>query len=138
MQSCATSAELGGSWRVSTISISRIGTMNQGRWAGAAAFGVRRACSRFFARVPKRRQAGRTPNASRTSLSLGEHHASWAVSGVPPTRLENPRTFMQNLVEDFLQHLRNERGQAENTQKTYAALLGKFVSWADGHGLTDW
>jgi integrase/recombinase XerD len=45
---------------------------------------------------------------------------------------------MQNLVEDFLQHLRNERGQAENTQKTYAALLGKFVSWADGHGLTDW
>ena len=30
---------------------------------------------------------------------------------------------MQNLVEDFLQYLRHERGQAEHTQKTYAALL---------------
>src|SRR5436309_8582181 len=28
---------------------------------------------------------------------------------------------VQALVEDFLQYLRNERGQAENTQKTYAA-----------------
>src|SRR6266568_2041864 len=45
---------------------------------------------------------------------------------------------MQNLVEDFLQYLRNERGHAENTQKTYAALLGKFVAWARGQGLSDW
>src|SRR6266567_4033361 len=45
---------------------------------------------------------------------------------------------MQNLIEDFLQHLRNERGQAENTQKTYAALLGKFVAWAASQQLTDW
>jgi len=45
---------------------------------------------------------------------------------------------MQNLVEDFLQYLRNERGQSENTQKTYAALLGKFVSWAAAHQLADW
>jgi integrase/recombinase XerD len=45
---------------------------------------------------------------------------------------------MQPLVEDFLQYLRNERGQSENTQKTYAALLGKFVSWAAAHHLTDW
>jgi len=45
---------------------------------------------------------------------------------------------MQNLVEDFLQYLRNERGHAENTQKTYAALLGKFVAWAQGQGLSDW
>ena len=45
---------------------------------------------------------------------------------------------MHNLVEDFLQYLRNERGQAENTQKTYAALLGKFVAWAQGHQLTEW
>lgn len=45
---------------------------------------------------------------------------------------------MQVLVEDFLQHLRNERGQAENTQRTYAALLGKFVAWAEGQGLSDW
>ena len=45
---------------------------------------------------------------------------------------------MQNLVEDFLQHLRHERGQAEHTQRTYAALLGKFVAWADRQGLKDW
>lgn len=45
---------------------------------------------------------------------------------------------MQNLVEDFLQYLRHERGQAEHTQRTYAALLGKFVAWAGGQGLTDW
>ncbi|HVV73475.1 MAG TPA: tyrosine recombinase, partial [Verrucomicrobiae bacterium] len=45
---------------------------------------------------------------------------------------------MQNLVEDFLQHLRHERGQSENTQRTYAALLQKFVTWAGGLGLTQW
>src|SRR5262245_50273030 len=44
---------------------------------------------------------------------------------------------MRNLVEDFLQHLRHERGQAEHTQRTYAALLNKFVSWAEAKGL-DW
>jgi len=45
---------------------------------------------------------------------------------------------MQNLVEDFLQYLRNERGQSERTQETYAALLGKFVKWAETQGLSDW
>ncbi len=45
---------------------------------------------------------------------------------------------MNLLVEDFLQYLRHERGQAEHTQKTYAALLGKFIAWAGKHGLTDW
>jgi integrase/recombinase XerD len=45
---------------------------------------------------------------------------------------------MQALVEDFLQYLRHERGQADNTAKTYAALLGKFVAWAEKQGLTDW
>ena len=45
---------------------------------------------------------------------------------------------MQTLVEDFLQYLRHERGQAEHTQKTYAALLGKFIAWAAANGLTDW
>ncbi|MBI3416302.1 MAG: tyrosine recombinase [Verrucomicrobia bacterium] len=45
---------------------------------------------------------------------------------------------MQTLVEDFLQYLRHERGQAEHTQKTYAGLLGKFVAWAAANGLTDW
>jgi site-specific recombinase XerC len=45
---------------------------------------------------------------------------------------------MNLLVEDFLQYLRHERGQAEHTQKTYAALLGKFIAWAGKQGLTDW
>jgi integrase/recombinase XerD len=42
------------------------------------------------------------------------------------------------LVEDFLQHSRHERGQAEHTQRTYAALLNKFVGWAEKEGLDDW
>ncbi|HEV2210543.1 MAG TPA: tyrosine recombinase [Verrucomicrobiae bacterium] len=45
---------------------------------------------------------------------------------------------MRPLVEDFLQHLRHERGQAEHTQRTYAALLGKFLTWAERQGLKDW
>ena len=45
---------------------------------------------------------------------------------------------MQNLVEDFLQYLRHERGQSDNTAKTYAALLGKFTSWAGKEKLMDW
>src|SRR6266496_2258206 len=45
---------------------------------------------------------------------------------------------MHSLVEEFLQHIRHERGQAEHTQRTYAALLGKFVNWAGAQGLTDW
>ena len=45
---------------------------------------------------------------------------------------------MQNLVEDFLQFLRHERGQSDNTARTYAALLGKFTAWATGQGITDW
>ena len=45
---------------------------------------------------------------------------------------------MQNLVEDFLQYLRHERGQADNTARTYAALLGKFTGWAAKQKLTDW
>src|SRR5690242_18544190 len=45
---------------------------------------------------------------------------------------------MQALVEDFLEHLRHERGQSDHTQKTYAALLKKFVHWAGQQKLTDW
>lgn len=45
---------------------------------------------------------------------------------------------MQALVEDFLQYLRNERGQAECTQATYATLLGRFVAWAGAQGLHEW
>jgi integrase/recombinase XerD len=45
---------------------------------------------------------------------------------------------VQTLVEDFLQYLRHERGQAEHTQRTYAALLNKFTAWAAAEKLTDW
>lgn len=45
---------------------------------------------------------------------------------------------MQELVEDFIQHLRNERGLAEPSQATYFSLLGQFVRWAEGRGLRDW
>lgn len=45
---------------------------------------------------------------------------------------------MQNLVEDFLQYLRHERGLAEHTQKTYAGLLHRFVGWANAQNITDW
>ncbi len=45
---------------------------------------------------------------------------------------------MQALVEDFLQYLRHERGQAEHTQRTYAGLLGRFIAWAEKEKLTDW
>ena len=45
---------------------------------------------------------------------------------------------MQNLIEDFLQYLRHERGQAEHTQKTYAGLLNKFTSWAASQNINDW
>jgi integrase/recombinase XerD len=45
---------------------------------------------------------------------------------------------MEALVEDFLQHLRHERGQAEHTQRTYAALLKKFVAWATEKDLRSW
>jgi len=45
---------------------------------------------------------------------------------------------VQILVEDFLTYLRHERGQSENTQRTYAALLNKFVGWAGRQGLNNW
>jgi integrase/recombinase XerD len=45
---------------------------------------------------------------------------------------------MNELVEDFLQYLRNERGQSEQTQKTYAGLLQKFLHWADQQKLRNW
>ena len=45
---------------------------------------------------------------------------------------------MQSLIEDFLFYLRHERGQSDLTQKTYAALLGHFVTWANAQGITDW
>jgi len=61
--------------------------------------------------------------------------------GLPLPRqagLAPAREQLNALVEDFLQHLRHERGQAEHTQRTYAALLNKFVSWAQTQELKDW
>ncbi len=45
---------------------------------------------------------------------------------------------MHALVEDFLQYLRHERGQAEHTQRTYKALLDRFIAWAGTRGIRDW
>jgi len=45
---------------------------------------------------------------------------------------------VQALVEDFLIHLRHERGQSEATQKTYAHALNRFVEWATRNELQDW
>jgi integrase/recombinase XerD len=45
---------------------------------------------------------------------------------------------MEALVEDFLVHIRNERGQADHTQRTYSALLRKFLSWAANKKIADW
>jgi integrase/recombinase XerD len=40
-------------------------------------------------------------------------------------------------VEEFLIHVRHERGQADHTQRTYAALLGRFVRWTEQQGLSE-
>jgi integrase/recombinase XerD len=45
---------------------------------------------------------------------------------------------MEALVEDFLQYVRNERGQAEHTQRTYSALLNRFVCWSQEHQIANW
>lgn len=45
---------------------------------------------------------------------------------------------MDELVDEFLQHLRHERGQSENTQRTYAAVLRRFVDWAGAAGIRNW
>jgi integrase/recombinase XerD len=45
---------------------------------------------------------------------------------------------MHALVEDFVQYLRHERGQAENTQRTYLGLLNRVITWAQRQGLQDW
>jgi integrase/recombinase XerD len=42
------------------------------------------------------------------------------------------------LVEEFLQYLRHERGQSDQTQKTYKTLLDRFMVWANNHDLVEW
>jgi integrase/recombinase XerD len=69
--------------------------------------------------------------------------AGWNVNGLAltwpvPRGTLRGMAQMEPLVEDFLQYLRNERGQADNTQKTYASLLGRFVAWAQEQKLDDW
>jgi hypothetical protein len=69
-------------------------------------------------------------------MSAFTYSESWMVQNVP---LE-PGSEMDflDLVEDFLQYLRHERGESDNTAKTYAALLGHFTAWAAEQGITDW
>jgi integrase/recombinase XerD len=45
---------------------------------------------------------------------------------------------LKTLVENFLVHLRHERGQAELTERTYAALLNRFCDWARTQHINDW
>ncbi|MGC8742410.1 MAG: site-specific tyrosine recombinase/integron integrase [Verrucomicrobiia bacterium] len=46
---------------------------------------------------------------------------------------------MEDLLEDFLVHLRHERGLAENTQKTYKFLLDKFIEFVKNkRGISAW
>jgi len=45
---------------------------------------------------------------------------------------------VNTLIEDFLQYLRHERGQSDNTARTYAGLLHRFSGWAGSEGLSDW
>lgn len=45
---------------------------------------------------------------------------------------------MHDLVEEFLAHLRHERGQAELTQQTYKHLLDRFIAWAASQSVRTW
>lgn len=45
---------------------------------------------------------------------------------------------LELLVEDFLFSLRHERGQAAHTQRTYKALLDRFLDWAKARGIGEW
>ena len=45
---------------------------------------------------------------------------------------------MEALVDEFLEHLRLERGHSEHTQKTYATLLLRVVQWSKKAKVSDW
>ena len=45
---------------------------------------------------------------------------------------------LQALVEDFLIHLRHEKGQSAHTQRTYSALLQHFVTWVEKQSIQAW
>lgn len=42
------------------------------------------------------------------------------------------------LLDEFLIHLRHERGQADHTQRTYKHALDQFVAWAGERKLAHW
>ncbi len=42
------------------------------------------------------------------------------------------------LLDEFLIHLRHERGQADHTQRTYKHALDQFVAWADSRKVAHW
>lgn len=46
--------------------------------------------------------------------------------------------MLEPLIDEFLIHLRHERGQAGHTQRTYSHLLGQFVTWAGTQKITQW
>ena len=46
--------------------------------------------------------------------------------------------MLEPLLEEYLVHLRHERGFSEKTQKTYAMLLGRLVRWLEGRGVATW
>jgi integrase/recombinase XerD len=46
--------------------------------------------------------------------------------------------MLEPMIEEFLVHLRHERGLAAHTQRTYSALLSRFARWAQFVGVTHW
>jgi integrase/recombinase XerD len=48
------------------------------------------------------------------------------------------RMPLDDLVDEFLTHLRHERGRAEHTLCTYKAQLDRFVTWAGDRGIRAW
>jgi len=52
--------------------------------------------------------------------------------------LPSPDAVLADLVDEFLVHLRHERGQADHTQRTYAHALGQVVTWLESRGTTGW
>lgn len=45
---------------------------------------------------------------------------------------------LDDLIDEFLTHLRHERGRAEHTLRTYKAQLDRFVAWARERGIAAW
>jgi integrase/recombinase XerD len=46
--------------------------------------------------------------------------------------------MLETLVDDFMGHLRHERGLAEHTGRTYQALLSRLARWASKNGIGSW